>query len=136
MNSLYFGRLHVNTGPRIEATRDLTFGNNAQFFGPSAANSVCAGALKNCYTFIGVNNNPGYIDLLPSILFRYGLTQNSALRAVHSRCVARPDPYQLLPYIIEASHALVEATSIRLGKSMSVSIYPPSVLWQLYLNTI
>lgn len=112
MNSLDFGKLHVNTGLRIEATRDLTFGYNVQFFGPGAANSPCAGALKNCYTFTGVNNNPGYIDLLPSVQFRYGLTQDSALRAVYSRGVARPDAYQLVPYIVEDSTASPVAVTI------------------------
>ncbi len=129
MNAIDFGKLHVNTGLRIEATRDLTFGYNLYFIGTynaktgtysGGASSVqCPGnttpvapAAGNCYTFAGVNNNPGYIDLLPSVQLRYGLTQNSSLRAVYSRGVARPDPYQLVPYVTEDSTASPIAVSI------------------------
>lgn len=128
MNATDFGKLHVNTGLRIEATRDLTFGYNLTFYGTytapkgttpasysgGSANADCpnntapnlaAAQAGNCYVFTGVNNNPGYIDLLPSVELRYGVSANSALRAVYSRGVARPDPYQLVPYITEDSTA-------------------------------
>jgi TonB-dependent receptor len=128
MNALDFGKLHVNTGLRIESTKDLTFGYNLTFFGnynaPKNGNPAyygggsssvdCPGNTApnpataqagNCYTFAGVNNNPGYIDLLPSVQLRYGLTPDSALRFVASRGVARPDPYQLVPYVTEDSTA-------------------------------
>ena len=122
MNALDFGKLHVNTGLRIENTRMLTFGYNVAFFGTynsktgtysgGTSNVNCSGntaptppAAGNCYTFTGTNNNPSYIDLLPSVQFRYGLTKDSALRAVFSRGVARPDPYQLVPYVTEDSTA-------------------------------
>ena len=122
MNALDFGKLHVNTGLRIENTRTLTFGYNVTFFGTyssktgtysgGSSNANCNGnkvptppATGNCYTFTGVNNNPSYIDLLPSVQFRYSLTKDSALRAVFARGVARPDPYQLVPYVTEDSTA-------------------------------
>ena len=135
MNSIDFGKLHVNTGLRIEATRELTFGYNLTFFGTynaasgstpanysgGASEVVCpkdqapnlaTQQAGNCYTFIGTNNNPSYIDLLPSVELRYGLTQNSALRGVFSRGVARPDPYQLVPYVEEDSTASPIAVTI------------------------
>jgi TonB-dependent receptor len=122
MNSIDFGKLHVNTGLRIEATRDLTFGYNLTFYGTyipktgtytgGTSNNVCpkdtaptAPAAGNCYVFTGINNNPAYIDFLPSVQLRYGLSNNQALRAVYSRGVARPDPYQLVPYVTEDSTA-------------------------------
>lgn len=122
MNAVDFGKLHVNTGLRIEATRDMTFGYNVQFYGTyqsktgtysgGSSNTNClnntapvAPATGNCYTFTGVNNNPGYIDLLPSVQMRYGINDNSSLRGVFSRGVARPDPYQLVPYVTEDSTA-------------------------------
>ena len=97
MNAMDFGKLHVNTGLRIENTRTLTFGYNVAFFGTYSAKTACirggasnvecpgnaaptAPAAGNCYTFAGVNNNPTYIDLLPSVQLRYGLTSNSSLR--------------------------------------------------------
>ncbi|GGG97606.1 TonB-dependent receptor [Silvibacterium dinghuense] len=120
MNSIDFGRLHVNTGLRIEATRDLTFGYNVNFYGTysdgsysgGSSSELCSGntapvapAPGNCYTFTGVNNNPSYVDLLPSAQFRYALTQDANIRAVYSRGIARPDPYQLVPYVTEDSTA-------------------------------
>jgi TonB-dependent receptor len=122
MNALDFGKLHVNTGLRIESTRDLTFGYNLTFYGTYNAKTglysggtspvdcpnntaPVAPAAGNCYTFAGVNNNPSYIDLLPSVQLRYGITNDSAIRAVYSRGVARPDPYQLVPYVSEDTTA-------------------------------
>ena len=129
MNTIDFGKMHINTGLRIEATRDLTFGYNLTFYGTyqsktgtysgGSSEAVCNGntapappASGNCYTFAGINNNPGYIDLLPSVQLRYGLTSDSALRVAYSRGVARPDPYQLVPYIEEDSTASPIAVTI------------------------
>lgn len=129
MNTTDFGKLHVNTGLRIESTRDLTFGYNLTFYGTyqpktgtysgGTSSNVCNGnaapappAAGNCYTFQGIHNNPAYIDLLPSVQLRYSLTQGSALRAVYSRGVARPDPYQLVPYVEEDSTASPVAVTI------------------------
>jgi TonB-dependent receptor len=132
MNALDFGKLHVNTGLRIESTKDLTFGYNLTLFDSYVAKTgtytgattplnynVCpnntapvAPAPGDCYTFAGVNNNPAYIDLLPSVQLRYGLTPDSALRFVASRGVARPDPYQLVPYVTEDSTASPIAVTI------------------------
>jgi TonB-dependent receptor len=112
----------VNTGVRIEATKDMTFGYVVNFFGTyqktsntysgGASNTLCPGntnpvgpAPGNCYTFAGVQNNPGYIDVLPSVQLRYGINQNSSVRAVYSRGIARPDPYQLVPYVTEDTTA-------------------------------
>jgi TonB-dependent receptor len=127
MNTIDFGKLHVNTGLRIESTRDLTFGYNLTFYGTyNAATRTYSGgtasvpcattpvppAPGNCYTAIGTNNNPSYVDLLPSVQLRYGLTNDSAIRAVYSRGVARPDPYQLVPYVTEDSTASPIAVTI------------------------
>ena len=116
MNTVDFGKLHINTGLRIEATRDLTFGYNLTFqpLGTAGSDStLCtAGQTTGCYIVTGINNNPAYIDVLPSVELRYGLTSNSALRAVYSRGVARPDPYQLVPYVEEDSTASPIAVTI------------------------
>ncbi|HWB32830.1 MAG TPA: TonB-dependent receptor [Acidobacteriaceae bacterium] len=106
MNTIDLNRFHIQTGLRFENTRTLTFGYNVNFYGPSTVTGPCpTGVTKNCYTFTGVNNNPTYLDVLPSVQLRYALTQNSSLRAVYARGVARPDPYQLVPYITEDSTA-------------------------------
>jgi TonB-dependent receptor len=138
MNATDFGKLHVNAGLRIESTRTLTFGYNLTFYGTyssktgayaGGASSVdCPGntapvapAPGNCYTFAGVNNNPSYIDLLPSVQFRYALTPNSSLRAVYARGVARPDPYQLVPYISE------DTTAATASSAATVTVGNPSL---------
>jgi TonB-dependent receptor len=121
MNSIDFGKLHVNTGLRIEATRDLTFGYNLTFYSDTngdPANALCPNnpatppSTISCYTFAGVNNNPAYVDVLPSVELRYGLAANSNLRAVVSRGVARPDPGQLVPYVEEDNTASPIAVTI------------------------
>jgi TonB-dependent receptor len=114
MNTIDFGKLHVQTGLRIEGTQMMTFGYNLTFLGKSSTTMpVCSGTTTtNCYSFTGVNNNPSYVDLLPSVQARYSLTRNSALRAVYSRGVARPDPYQLIPYVTEDSTASPISVSI------------------------
>jgi TonB-dependent receptor len=120
MNTIDFGKLHLNTGLRIENTRTMTFGYNLTFY-PTTKTETSSGtpcptplpiSPTGCYTAIGVNNNPAYIDLLPSVQMRYALTPNSAIRAVYSRGVARPDPYQLVPYITEDSTASPIAVTI------------------------
>jgi TonB-dependent receptor len=120
MNTIDFGKLHLNTGLRIENTRTMTFGYNLTFY-PTTKTETSSGlpcptplptSPTGCYTAIGVNNNPTYIDLLPSVQMRYALTPNSAIRAVYSRGVARPDPYQLVPYITEDSTASPIAVTI------------------------
>jgi len=100
MNSIDFGKLHLQTGLRIEATNMMTFGYNL-FFQPGTPDSgpCTPGQTTKCFTFSGVSNNPGYIDVLPSVQARYMLTGTSSLRAVVARGVARPDPYQLVPYV-------------------------------------
>ena len=122
MNTTDLGKLHAQVGLRIENTRDLTSGYNLTFFGTyssktgtysgGASNVDCPNntapnppAAGNCYIFVRQDNNPTYIDLLPSVQLRYSLTTDSAIRAVYSRGVARPDPYQLVPYVEEDTTA-------------------------------
>ena len=127
MNTVDFGKLHLQTGLRFEATQMDTFGYLVNFYGTlntktgiysgGASNSPCAStpvppAAGNCYTVTGVANNPAYLDVLPSIQMRYALTSNSALRAVYARGVARPDAYQLVPYVTEDSTASPTTVSI------------------------
>jgi len=114
MNTIDFGKLHLQTGLRFENTRDLTFGYNLTFYSPTPETGVCApGVTKACYTFVGVSNNPSYLDVLPSVQIRYSLTPDSNLRAVYARGVARPDPYQLVPYVTEDTTA--SPTSVLIG---------------------
>jgi TonB-dependent receptor len=98
MNSVDFGRFHVVAGVRFEGTQMNTLGYNVTLFPAGSSNCPTA---TGCGTPVPVTNNPGYVDALPSLSVRYSLTSESALRAVYARGIARPDPYQLVPYVTE-----------------------------------
>lgn len=98
MNSMDFGKFHVVAGVRFEGTEMDTLGYNVTLYPAGSANCPTA---TGCGTPVPVHNNPGYIDALPSLSVRYALTSESALRAVYARGIARPDPYQLVPYVTE-----------------------------------
>lgn len=101
MNTIDLGKLHLQTGLRFEDTRMDTFGYNLTFFGPDTPTQECGATQENCWTVNGVANNPSYLDVLPSVQIRYGLKPDQNLRLVYARGVARPDPYQLVPYVTE-----------------------------------
>ncbi len=42
-----------------------------------------------------------YVNPLPSVQLRYKIDSESDIRAVYGRGISRPDPYQLVPYIVE-----------------------------------
>ncbi|HEY0264796.1 MAG TPA: TonB-dependent receptor [Granulicella sp.] len=143
MNTIDFGKLHLQTGLRFENTNMPVTGYNLTFYptttGPDSG-SPCPTPLpaspENCYTATKVRNTPSYLDVLPSIQLRYGLTPNSALRVVYARGVARPDPYQLVPYVTEDSSS--SPTSVSIGNP---SLRPThannyDVLYENYLNPL
>ena len=111
MNTIDFGKLHVQTGVRIEATNIDTTGYNVTLYGPGDAH--CGGTSNTgCGFPVRVTGSPSYVDVLPSVQLRYRLTAESALRAVYSRGIARPDAYQLVPYITEDSSSSPSAVTI------------------------
>ncbi len=77
MNTVDFGRFRLIAGVRIEGTQidTLSFDDDT-----------------NSYS---VRGNGSYVDVLPSASLRMRLTQNSGLRAVYGRGLARPDPQDL-----------------------------------------
>lgn len=111
MNTIDLGRLHLQTGLRIEGTQMNTAGYAIQWAAGAVASGISASqpgqcanntvlsTSKNCYALSVVHTDPAYVDVLPSVQIRYGMTSNSNLRLVYSRGVARPDPYQLVPYV-------------------------------------
>jgi TonB-dependent receptor len=97
MNTIDFGKLHVQTGLRFEATQMDTLGYQVNLL--KTATGCPNGNKTGCGIPTPITNNPSYLDALPSLQLRYSLSQNSALRAVYSRGIARPDPYQLVPFV-------------------------------------
>src|ERR1700722_6275786 len=81
-----------------------TFGYEVALYAPGAtqcASAAVGNTTTGCGIPTGINNNPSYLDVLPSLQIRYSLGQDSDIRAVVARGVARPDPYQLVPYVTE-----------------------------------
>ncbi|HKD79967.1 MAG TPA: TonB-dependent receptor [Candidatus Angelobacter sp.] len=78
-------RFRLVTGVRFEATHvaTLSFNNGQDANGNPVPNAV------------NVPGGSDYIDVLPSVSVRFGLTKDSAIRAVFSRGIARPDPQDI-----------------------------------------
>ncbi len=116
MNTIDLGKFHLQTGLRFEDTQMDTAGYTLGWAPGTVANGTaanqpvqCTGntivGQTNCYSLTPAINNPSYLDVLPSVQIRYGIDTHSDLRAVYSRGVARPDPYQLVPYVLEDDSA-------------------------------
>ena len=90
MNTIQFGRFHLQTGLRIEATNTLNTGY-----------LVVNDADGNYVSTTPQKGSGSYINPMPSVQLRYKVDNNSDIRAVYGRGISRPDPYQLVPYITE-----------------------------------
>jgi TonB-dependent receptor len=88
MNTVDLGsRFHLQTGLRIEATNESNTGY------------LVINDLDGIYVSTDpVTAGGSYIDLLPSVQFRYNIDSNSDIRAVYGRGISRPNPYDLVPY--------------------------------------
>jgi|HubBroStandDraft_6_1064221.scaffolds.fasta_scaffold00407_17 TonB-dependent receptor len=89
-NTLRFGRFRLQTGLRLEATQLLIQGFETQT-DPNTGNWLST---------TETHNNQWYIDPLPSVQLRYEITPDSDIRAVYGRGLSRPNPYDLVPYIV------------------------------------
>jgi TonB-dependent receptor len=90
MNTVEFGRFHLQTGLRIEGT--VT--SNTGYLVVNDANG-------NYVSTTPQHGSGSYVNPLPSVQLRYRIDGNSDIRAVYGRGISRPDPYQLVPYITE-----------------------------------
>ncbi len=98
MNTIDLSRLHIQAGVRFEQTTMRTHGYNVNLF--AAGSPQCGGPTNTgCGVPSVVTNNPSYLDVMPDINMRYKITDDQGLRIVYGRGIARPDPYQLIPYI-------------------------------------
>lgn len=79
-NSITFGKFRLYTGLRFEGTDE-----------------GIRGSLVRGTNVIPTRRESGYIDPLPSIQLRYGLTSDSAIRLAYGRGIARPNYSDLVP---------------------------------------
>ncbi|WP_158793327.1 TonB-dependent receptor [Granulicella sp. L60] len=90
MNTIEFGRFHLQTGLRIEGT--VT--SNTGYLVVNDVNG-------NYVSTTPQHGSGSYVNPLPSVQLRYRIGDSSNIRAVYGRGISRPDPYQLVPYITE-----------------------------------
>ena len=90
MNTLEFGsRIHLQTGFRLEGT--VT--SNTGYLVVTNADGSWGGTTPQY-------GSGSYVNPLPSVQFRYNIDSDSDIRAVYGRGISRPDPYQLVPYVV------------------------------------
>jgi TonB-dependent receptor len=90
MNTIEFGRFHLQTGLRFEGTQTSNTGYH-----------VTDDVNGNYVSTAPVTGSGSYLNPLPSVQLRYRIDSDSDVRAVYGRGISRPDPYQLVPYIVE-----------------------------------
>jgi TonB-dependent receptor len=94
MNTVTFGRVRLQTGVRFEGTQEDVLGNFVQ--------------VNSDGTFVSnqrQRNTSSYVDVLPSAQLRFGLGQDSAIRLVYGRGIARPDFGDLPPFKLKDDSA-------------------------------
>jgi TonB-dependent receptor len=91
MNTLELGnRIQLQTGLRIEGTVTSNTGYHV-------TNDINGDYVSTTPVY----GSGSYVNPLPSVQLRYEIDDNSDVRAVYGRGISRPDPYQLVPYIVE-----------------------------------
>jgi TonB-dependent receptor len=86
-NSISFGKFRLYTGLRFEATDEgvrgaITKSTNGKYVSTSSQTT-----------------SSSYLDPLPSAQLRYAVTPESGIRFAYGRGIARPDFFQLPPYL-------------------------------------
>jgi TonB-dependent receptor len=87
MNTVTFGKFHLQTGLRIEATNT----SNTGYLVTTNGDGSYGGTTPQ-------HGSGSYINPLPSVQLRYSIDSSSDIRAVYGRGISRPDPYQLVAY--------------------------------------
>ena len=82
-------RVHLQVGLRVETTNTSDTG----YLVTTNADGSYGGTIPEY-------GSGSYINPLPSVQLRYNIDTNSDIRAVYGRGISRPDPYQLVPYVV------------------------------------
>jgi TonB-dependent receptor len=90
MNTIDLGRFRLQTGVRFETTQSSFTGNH-----------LTLDAAGNVASVTKVPGNNTYTDVLPSVQLRYGIDQNTDVRAAYGRGIARPNFGDLPPFIVQ-----------------------------------
>jgi TonB-dependent receptor len=90
MNTIDFGRIRLQTGLRFEGTESAFTGYH-----------VTLDSKGNYASTTPMLGNQTYTDVLPSVQLIYKVDQDTNIRAVYGRGIARPHYGDLPPYIVE-----------------------------------
>jgi TonB-dependent receptor len=99
MNTIDWPRFRLQTGLRFEATQVRALGYTVN---PAAGPN--GDGLDNNNNWIGTtptSTTESYIDPLPSVQARWQATSLTAIRAVYARGISRPNPFDLVPYLLD-----------------------------------
>jgi TonB-dependent receptor len=99
MNTVSWDRFRLQTGLRLEATQVRALGYTVN---PAAGPN--GDGLDNNGNWIGTtptSTTQSYVDPLPSVQARWQANPLTAIRAVYSRGISRPNPYDLVPYLLD-----------------------------------
>ena len=110
MNTIDWPKFRLQTGLRFEATQVHALG----FYVNPAAGPNGDG-LDNNGNWIGTTpetTTQSYVVPLPSVQGRWQVASLTAIRAVYSRGISRPNPYDLVPYVLDNGAGSVPRYSI------------------------
>jgi TonB-dependent receptor len=96
MNTINWAHFRLQTGLRLEATHEYGLG---YLVNPTAGPN--GDGIDDNGNWIGSTptaTTQDYIDPLPSVQARWAVTTSTAIRAVYSRGISRPNQYDLVPY--------------------------------------
>jgi TonB-dependent receptor len=99
MNTIDWPKFRLQTGLRFEATQVRSLG-----FTVNPAAGPNGDGLDNNGNWIGTSptsTTSSYVDPLPSIQARWQVASLTAIRAVYARGISRPNPYDLVPYLLD-----------------------------------
>jgi TonB-dependent receptor len=110
MNTIDWPKFRLQTGLRFEATQVHASGF---YVNPQAGPN--GDGLDNNGNWIGTtaeNTSQSYVVPLPSVQARWQLANLTAIRAVYARGISRPNPYDLVPYILDNGYGSVPRYAI------------------------
>ncbi len=113
MNTINIGHVRLQTGVRIEATQASFLGNNVPV-GRVTDPLLPVGFPKQTEVVGPITPVPGeqsYIDVLPSVQFQYGFSQNTILRAAYGMGIARPNFGDLPPFRVLNQDSVIARVS-------------------------
>ena len=126
MNTIQLGsKFHLQTGLRIEATSTSNTGY-----------LVLANADGSYGGTVAQHGSESYINPLPSVQLRYSIDSSSDVRAVYGRGISRPDPYQLVPYLVYSIGGAVSGNDlVQIGNPALVAEHANDfdILYERYL---